>query len=172
MSPDYRRLTQKTVTCFLHCGDQYLFVHRTKKPHAVDAGKLNGIGGKLEPNEDYLACAIRETAEETGYLVTEHDCHLVGVVNMTGGYENDWVMCFFSIAIPTLEIPIGPENDEGRLVWLHKDEVLTSQYQLVDDLHYCWTNITRQSGTFFASAVVDDHEKISQWHLSTLPAKI
>ena len=59
-----------SVTNFLHHGDDYLFVHRNKKTdHQVDSGRLNGIGGKLEPEEDFLQAAIRETEEETGLEV-------------------------------------------------------------------------------------------------------
>ena len=52
----YKRFTQTSVTCFLHCGDEYLFLRRNTDKE-VEAGKLNGIGGRLEIGENYLVLA-------------------------------------------------------------------------------------------------------------------
>lgn len=156
--------TVKSVTCFLHFGDEYLFIHRTKKGSASDAGKLNGIGGKVEVGEDFLSAALRETAEETGVVVQPEDCQLKAIVNMSGGYPEDWLMCFFSIKVHTRTLPTGMENDEGTLLWLPKHEVLTTTYELVDDLHYCWEHLTNNDPRIlFVGCVVDNNETISQW---------
>lgn len=161
------RITIKSVTCFLNYQDEFLFVHRTKKGNDTDAQKLNGIGGKLEPGENFLECALREIAEETGYHVSGKECTLAGVVNMTGGYKNDWLMCFFVINVSSKEIPIGSENAEGELHWINKDELLQSNFNLVDDLHYCWQDIVNKK-LFFASAKVNEHEKIKVWNANYL----
>ncbi len=158
-----------SVTNFLHHGDDYLFVHRTKKTdYKVDSGRLNGIGGKLESGENFLEAAIRETKEETGLEVYEQDIKLAGVVRMTGGYEDDWMMCFFKIELPSKEIPLGMENPEGQLVWLPKDQVLTSDYELVDDLHHCFPDITSGKIPFFAHATMNDDETVKDWNVSYL----
>lgn len=162
------RITKKSVTCFLKCGDEYLFVHRTKKGNDVDANRLNGIGGKLEKGENYLAAAVRETHEETGYRVSEDDCYFSGMVSLEGGYSEDWVMAFFVITVPTKIVPLGMSNDEGDLLWLHKDAVLNSGYELVDDLNYLWEKITTQSSVFFASSVVNEQEKIEKIMINEL----
>ncbi|PIY79036.1 MAG: hypothetical protein COY81_04720 [Candidatus Pacebacteria bacterium CG_4_10_14_0_8_um_filter_43_12] len=162
---DTVRFTKKSVTCFLHCGDDYLFIHRTKKGNDTDAGKLNGIGGKLEYGENYLACAVREIKEETGYVVAAAECQLVGLVNMVGGYQDDWVMAFFTAEVASKIIPLGNENGEGQLMWINKRDVLKTKYELVDDLHYCWDDICNSQQTFFAGAVVDKSEKIKKWSI-------
>lgn len=162
------RITKKSVTCFLRFGDEYLFVHRTKKGNDTDANRLNGIGGKLESGENYLAAALRETEEETGYKVTVNDCYFSGLVSLEGGYSEDWVMAFFVLTVPTKEVPIGMSNDEGELIWLHKDSVLNSDYELVDDLNYLWQKITAQQGVFFASSIVNEKEKIESISISEL----
>ncbi len=164
------RETKKSVTCFLQCGDEFLFIHRTKKGNDVDANKLNGIGGKLEPGENFLDAAIRETEEETGYVVSQKSCILTGIVSLEGGYAQDWVISFFVIPVETKTIPWGMENSEGQLVWLHKDSVLTSGYELVDDLNYLWNKIATHSKIFFASTVVNKNEKIEQIQISELGA--
>ncbi|PIR62451.1 MAG: hypothetical protein COU65_03380 [Candidatus Pacebacteria bacterium CG10_big_fil_rev_8_21_14_0_10_42_12] len=160
------RITKKSVTCFLHHGEDYLFIHRTKKGNSVDVGRLNGIGGKLELGENFLTCAIRETQEETGYAITPKDCHLAAVVSLEEGYLEDWIMCFFVIEVKSKDVPLGLENDEGSLMWLHKDEVLTSGYELVDDLNYCWDQITEGPWPFFAAAILNENEKITNWQLT------
>lgn len=42
-----------------------------RKKRGLGAGKINGPGGKMDPGETSLECAIRETQEELG--VTAHD---------------------------------------------------------------------------------------------------
>ena len=160
------RKTIYSVTNFIHHKDDYLFIHRINKNNKVDGGRLNGIGGKLEPGENFLQTAIRETAEETGYIVTEKNIKLAGIVRMQEGYPDNWMMCFFKIEVPSKKIPIGDSNHEGNLIWLPKDKVLTSGYELVDDLHYCFKDITQNKIPFFAHAKIDDQEKIADWNVS------
>lgn len=155
-----------SVTNFIHCGDDYLFIHRTKRDNKVDEGRLNGVGGKLEPGENFLETAIRETQEETGYVVKDKDVKLAGVVRMEGGYDDDWMMCFFKIEVKTKKVPFGLENDEGELIWLPKNKVLTSGYELVDDLHYCFEDITNNKIPFFAHATMDENEKVKKWNIN------
>lgn len=157
-------LTIKSVTCFLRCDDHFLFIHRTKKGTTSDAGRLNGIGGKLETGEDFLSAALRETYEETGFVVEPEHARLRAVVNMTGGYPEDWVMCFFTLDVPTRTIPNGMENDEGQLLWLQRDAVLTSDYELVDDLHYCWEHLSStDTRVLYAGCVVKADQTIGRW---------
>lgn len=162
------RATQLSVTCFVKCQDKYLFVHRTNRKNKVDGNKLNGVGGKLEPGEDFLRAALRETEEETGYSVPPQDCHLAGMVRLEGGYEKDWVMGFFVLEVPDLHVPRGMQNDEGELYWIDATELHTSGYELVDDLNYLWHYITNpQHQPFFAAAMIDDDEKVQQLQVST-----
>lgn len=158
------RVTIKSVTCFLHCGDEYLFIHRTKRDNANDGGRLNGVGGKLEQGEDYLSAAIRETYEETGLTVTPEQIQLKAIVNMSSGYPEDWVICFFAITLPSKEIPLGLENDEGQLIWLPRENVLSSEYLLVDDINYCWDHISGdEKRTLFVGCTVSDKLEIQNW---------
>lgn len=161
------RKTQLSVTNFLHCGDEYLFILRDSN-RKIDGGKLNGIGGKLEKGENYLSAAIRETKEETGFVIESKDIELSGIVHLHGGYEDDWTMCFFKIAVPTKEVPGGMEIPEGKLLWLPKDKVLTSNHELVDDLHYTWKKIVSGDSIFFMDATVNGEEKIDKYSLSQL----
>jgi 8-oxo-dGTP pyrophosphatase MutT (NUDIX family) len=162
------RLTYLSVTNFLYVGDEYLFLHRA--PHKkVDANRLNGIGGKVDPGENYLMAAIRETYEETGYKVTAANIQLSGVARLEGGYQEDWVFCFFKISVPDKNIPKGFSTDDGEFMWLHKDEALKSQYEMVDDLKICFPKVVESAGVFFFSAQMNDQEKIASYTLTDLP---
>lgn len=57
---------------FVRHEDQVLLIHK-KRGHGV--GKINGPGGKIEPDETPLQCAIRETREETGIEVAHASLH-------------------------------------------------------------------------------------------------
>lgn len=157
-----------SVTNFLHCDNDYLFIHRVNRNNKVDGGRLNGIGGKLEPGENFLQTAIRETVEETGYEVTEKNVKLAGVVRMQGGYADDWMMNFFKIEVSSKEIPFGDKNDEGNLIWLPAEKVLVSGYELVDDLHYCFEDIVKDNIPFLAHAQMTEEEKVKTWNISYL----
>jgi len=158
----YKRLVQSSVTLFVHCGDDYLFLKRAADKR-VDPGLLNGVGGRVESGENYLSAAIRECIEETGYQPSLDQVQFSGVVQITGGYSEDWVMCFFKIEVDHKNIPIGSLTADGELIWIHKDDVLTSDYELVDDLNYCFSDIVKGDKMIFANYHVNDSEKITSF---------
>ena len=155
----YRRLVQTSVTNFIYCGDDWLFVKRNPNKR-IDPNRLNGTGGRLEEGETYVEAAIRETKEETGFVVTEDDVKLSGVVKLIGGYAEDWVMCFFRIKVPEKIILKNAEPDNGELIWINKDEVLSTHHELVDDLNYCFKEIVEGKQLFFLTAILNDEQKI------------
>lgn len=58
------------IATLLFCvnGGQVLLIH---KKRGLGAGKINGPGGKLEPEESLADCALRETLEETGIKASD-----------------------------------------------------------------------------------------------------
>lgn len=167
MKPE-QRATQTSVTIFLHHNGNYLMLKRHQNK-TLDPGKLNGIGGKVEPGENYATAAIRETLEETGYVLTAADLTLSGLVRLEGGYGEDWIMGFFSAPVPDKRIPKGTHTTDGEFIWIQHDKVLTSGYEVVDDLHYCFDDIVANTHIFFMSATVGTNLKISHASMTRIP---
>ncbi|MEM9080063.1 MAG: 8-oxo-dGTP diphosphatase [Verrucomicrobiota bacterium] len=51
----------RATLMFVRVGDEVLLI---EKQRGIGAGKINGPGGKIDPGETPLECAIRETQEE------------------------------------------------------------------------------------------------------------
>lgn len=105
LSPDRRRV---------------LMVHRSRDGD-VHQGKYNGLGGKLEPGEDVVACLMRELREEAGIEVTS--LRLRGTVSWPGFGANgeDWFGFVFVVDAFTGTVP--DRNDDGPLEWVELDHL-------------------------------------------------
>lgn len=102
---------------------QVLMVHRTARgPTDLHFGKFNGLGGKLERDEDIVAGITREIREEAGIECQE--LNLGGTISWPGFGQNgeDWFGFLFRITAFT-GIPLE-SNDEGPLNWIAIDRVL------------------------------------------------
>ena len=51
--------------------DRVLMIRRDARPNDDHFGKVNGLGGKLEPDESIIAGLRRELDEETGVVLDE-----------------------------------------------------------------------------------------------------
>jgi 8-oxo-dGTP diphosphatase len=103
-------------------GRQVLLIHRNRRPEDPHFGKYNGLGGKLDPGEDIVACLRREVREEAGL-----ECGAVvlrGTISWPGfGKQGeDWFGFIFRIdrwsGQPRME------NAEGTLEWVPLDRLL------------------------------------------------
>lgn len=96
-------------------GEDVLLVHR-QRPEDHHLGKYNGLGGKLEPGEDAVACIVRELQEEAG--ITPTSLELRGTIAWPGfGADGaDWFGLVFIIDGFDGEPP--PRNEDGPLEWV------------------------------------------------------
>ncbi len=107
LSPDRRRV---------------LLVHRNARADDPHLGKYNGLGGKLEADEDVLAGMRREIREEAGI---ECDAlELRGTISWPGfgKHGEDWFGLVFVISAWRGAVP--PRNSDGDLEWVELDRLL------------------------------------------------
>jgi 8-oxo-dGTP diphosphatase len=104
--------------------DKVLMIHRNARAHDDHFGKYNGLGGKLERDEDIVSGMQREIREEAGIEVT-HMC-LCGSINWPGFGKNgeDWLGFVFLIDGWTGE-PLM-RNNEGTLEWVAVARILAA----------------------------------------------
>lgn len=93
-----------------------LMVHRNARADDNHFGKYNGLGGKLQPDEDVAACIRRELREEAEIEVMAMEMR--GTINWTnfGPKGEDWLGFIFRVTAFTGEPP--ESNEEGRLEWV------------------------------------------------------
>lgn len=98
-----------------------LLVHRNARAGDAHLGKYNGLGGKLEPNEDIVTGIRREIREEAG--IECGDVQLAGTVSWPGFGKNgeDWFGFLFRIFDFT-GTP-AKSNSEGTLDWFELERV-------------------------------------------------
>jgi len=98
---------------FVVDGPQVLLM-RKKRGHG--AGRINAPGGKLEPGETPLECAIRETREETG--VTPLEPSLRGVFRFVDLVQPQWLGYVF---VAGRHEGTAIETEEGSPIWTPVD---------------------------------------------------
>lgn len=118
MSPNTTPVTESTCVYLIH-DHQWLMLYRNKKENDVNAGKYIGVGGKAEPGEKPLQCAMREVREETGLIMHHPVCH--GTVTFRYPDRTDekiWIYTCIDFS------GIMHEDNEGTLLWVPETEIL------------------------------------------------
>ena len=100
---------------------QVLMIHRNARPGDQHLGKYNGLGGKLERDEDIAAGMRREIAEEAGLVVTS--MQLRGTLSWPGFGKNgeDWLGFIF--LIDGFTGTALSSNPEGSLEWVDREQL-------------------------------------------------
>jgi len=102
-------------------GSRVLLIHRNTRSDDAHLGKYNGLGGKLEPDEDVVAGMRREIREEAG--ITCAEMQLAGTISWPGfgKHGEDWFGFIFRITRFT-GTPVAA-NSEGTLEWVELERV-------------------------------------------------
>ncbi len=96
---------------------EFLLLKRLKEPNQ---GLYTPVGGKLDPYENALTAAIRETKEETGINVST--MKYCGTLVETSPTKYNWINFVYLADID--RVPPPPCN-EGELRWIPFSEILS-----------------------------------------------
>lgn len=100
---------------------EHLLLLRAKPPNL---GVWSPIGGKLETTlgESPFECAVRETHEETGLVVSNADLHLFAMI-AEKAYEGHahWLMFLFRCRKPLHALP--PDISEGKFGFFSREQI-------------------------------------------------
>lgn len=134
-SGPYRPIVGTLAYVFDRDHQSVLMVHRNARPGDEHLGKYNGLGGKLEPDEDVVSGVARELREEAAIEVTS--MRLRGTVSWPGFGANgeDWLGFVFLVDGWTGTPP--PANEEGTLSWVALADVLADAIPMWEgDRHF------------------------------------
>lgn len=102
-----------TLVTLVYClrDGQVLLLERVKEPFP---GHWVAPGGKLEPGESPVECAVRELREETG--LRARDPALRGVITETSP-RADWQWLIFAYVVRRFDGEVAGDQREGTLKW-------------------------------------------------------
>lgn len=109
----YKKVATLSV---LKNGSKFLLLKRLREPNR---NKYTPVGGKLEPFESPLNCAMRETYEETDIKVAE--MKLGGILTENSPTKYNWISFVY---ISEIEHVAPPASNEGSLEWIEFEDVL------------------------------------------------
>ena len=104
--------------------DKVLFCKRKKEPFK---GRLNFVGGKVEPSETSEEAAYRELQEETG-ISRQHIC-LYRLMDLTYYYQ-DFIL---EIYVGRLDGDVALKEETNPLLWLSLEEDFTDRERFVGE---------------------------------------
>jgi 8-oxo-dGTP diphosphatase len=103
-------------------GKQVLLIHRNARANDEHLGKYNGLGGKVEDNEDVVASVRREVMEEAGIACEK--ISLRGSISWPffGKNGEHWYGLIFLVT----EFSGTPrtQNPEGDLCWVDINKIM------------------------------------------------
>ncbi|MEK6880819.1 MAG: NUDIX domain-containing protein [Nanoarchaeota archaeon] len=152
------KVIQLSVTNYIFCGDDILFLKRHPSKR-IAPNKLLGVGGKLEPNENFILAAIRETQEETGYIIHPSDIHFSGISNLKTvlGDDKEWLVGIFLIEVKTKTIPVGNHTSDGEFLWINKHSLFKDNYNFIDDFYYYVDSLLNNKLFFMVFDYTESH---------------
>ncbi|MEU7902644.1 8-oxo-dGTP diphosphatase [Actinoplanes sp. NPDC049118] len=112
-----------------------LMIRRDTRPDDIHFGYYNGLGGKLEPDEDVVAGMRREIREEAGLEALSVE--LAGTISWPGFGRNGENWFGFLFRVPSWSGTPLPGNEEGSLHWVDVADVLAGRLPMWEsDRHF------------------------------------
>lgn len=156
--PAYQPILATLVYILSPDGASVLMVHRDTRPDDLHYGKYNGIGGKIEVDEDVLAGLRREVREETALELDE--VVLRGTLSWPGfGKHGEAWFAFVFRADRWHGTPLAA-NPEGTLEWAPLDRLASLNLWESDRLWLPWV-FERTPRTFHGVMPYKDGQMLS-----------
>jgi 8-oxo-dGTP diphosphatase len=105
--------------------EDVLLIHKNRP--ARQAGKINGVGGKIEEGEDSLGCIVRETLEETGLYTDPHDW-----INFALMLGKDWSVEVYAL-VHNGSLEDAKTAEDQKIEWFNPKNLPTN---VVGNLHW------------------------------------
>jgi len=117
MLPDWRDWKPQTLAtlCFVRQGTNVLMI---RKKRGLGAGKINGVGGKLDPGETPADCIVRETQEELGITLIDPEKRGELHFQFVDGYS---LFCTVFVATKFRGTPV--ETAEAIPLWFELNQL-------------------------------------------------
>jgi 8-oxo-dGTP diphosphatase len=109
-------MKRAATLCILRHQNQFLLLKRLKEPNK---DTYTPVGGKIDPFENPLKAAIRETFEETGIQIGS--MKFCGLLTETSPTKYNWINYVYLAEIDYIE---PPQCNEGTLKWISFDDLL------------------------------------------------
>lgn len=146
-------------------GRQVLLIHRNARPGDAHLGKYNGLGGKLEADEDIVAGMRREIREEAG--IECEALELAGTISWPGfgKHGEDWFGFLFRVTRFS-GTPLTA-NPEGTLQWVDLERV--ESLPLWEGDRFFLPLVFDRTGPQFHGVMPYRDGKPTSWRLTTIP---
>jgi 8-oxo-dGTP diphosphatase len=141
-----------------------LLIHRNSRPEDEHLGKYNGLGGKIESQEDIVESMRREILEEAGIHCTEMS--LRGTISWPGFGKNgeDWLGFIF--VITKFEGIPFTKNPEGNLEWIELEKFLNLEIPMWEGDKYFIPLLFTQTDKQFHGLMPYQNGKPINWSVS------
>ncbi|MGX6602477.1 NUDIX hydrolase [Micromonosporaceae bacterium Da 78-11] len=143
---------------------QVLMIRRDARPDDIHFGYYNGLGGKLEPDEDVTGGMRREIREESGLECAALD--LAGTISWPGFGKDggNWFGLLFRIHEWT-GTPLTA-NPEGSLHWVDVADILAGEVPMWESDRHFLPLVFADSPTVFHGVMPFTDGKATSWSYS------
>ncbi len=154
--------------CYVRNRDRVLMIHRVGRPDDLHLGKYNGLGGKVEADEDIVASVIREVREEAGIVLDAP--RLRGTVSWPGfGSDGeDWFGFVFLADSWTGEVIAA--NHEGTLEWIPLERLLAFDLELWPGDRFFMPLVFDETTAQFHGVMPYRDGQPESWQVSRIPS--